>query len=144
MQSRASASSTPGRFALPRHFWWGLGILLLVMAGSVLPLCGGMFRCGCTLLHGDKYCNIHEPHVPHCPWCAAHWSVMAGVFAAVLVAGAAGVYGGLRIARGDGWQRLLTGVGLGVAGYLATASLAGLIMAVVMRYPMWWGIRVYG
>jgi hypothetical protein len=69
---------------------------------------------------------------------------MAGVFAAVLVAGGAGVYGGLRISKGDDWRRLFVGVGLGVAGYLAAASLAGLIMAVAMRYPVWWGIRVYG
>ena len=70
---------------------------------------------------------------------------MAGVFAAVLVAGGAGVYGGLLISRADGgWRRFLAGVGLGVAGYLAAASLAGLLMAIAMRYPVWWGIRVYG
>lgn len=39
----------------------------------MLPLCGWMFRCGCTFLWTEGYgyaqCNIHQAGSPHCPWC---------------------------------------------------------------------------
>ena len=32
--------------------------------------CNLIFQCGCTWpwAGGSKYCNIHNPNGPHCPW----------------------------------------------------------------------------
>jgi hypothetical protein len=114
----------------------------IAVAGSAMPLCGEMFGCGCSVL-GTGRCNIHTPGVPHCPWCAVHRGVGASVFLGMLLAGTAGAYGGVAIARKPGWRRTIGGVGLGLIAYVLVASLLGLILAVTMKYPTWWGFRVF-
>jgi len=43
----------------------------------ILPLCGWMFQCGCGFLWSSyEKCNIHQPGVPHCPWCVERNSVL--------------------------------------------------------------------
>lgn len=46
----------------------------------ILPLCGWMFQCGCSFLwlegYGYAQCNIHQPGVPHCPWCVERNSLL--------------------------------------------------------------------
>ena len=39
------------------------------------PYCGWLFNCGCTFnwAGGWSRCNVHNPHGPQCPWCAAPW-----------------------------------------------------------------------
>src|SRR5262249_22236657 len=38
----------------------------------IAPRCGFLFKCGggWDLGGADKYCNVHHPLPPHCPWCA--------------------------------------------------------------------------
>jgi hypothetical protein len=127
---------------LPRHFWAVAAIVWVATAVIMLPMCGAMFSCGCTLLTAAKYCNIHNPVGPHCPWCQSHaWAAV--VFVAMLAAGGLGVWGGLARWRLQGWRRLLAGIGLGVGTAFVLGSLCGLIMAVALDYPTWWGIRVF-
>jgi hypothetical protein len=126
----------------PHLVWPATAIVWVITSALTLPMCGAMFSCGCSLLMAAKYCNIHQPRVPHCPWCVSHaWAAVS--FIAMLIAGGLGVLGGLGRWRKEGWLRSLAGIGIGLAAALVVGSLAGLIMAVALHYPTWWGIRVY-
>jgi hypothetical protein len=52
--------------------WWRAGLALAATAVLYLPLCGLVFRCGCTfpLLGGAAHCDVHQPGPPDCPLCA--------------------------------------------------------------------------
>jgi hypothetical protein len=47
-------------------------VSFLVTSAFFINLCAAIFRCGCRALWAgaDTACNIHAPHVHHCPWCA--------------------------------------------------------------------------
>jgi hypothetical protein len=132
-------SEAPSTSRFPAGFAAAAMVVALAIAGSAMPLCGAMFGCGCSAL-GTGHCNIHTPGVPHCPWCAVHKGIGAGVFMGMLLAGIAGAYGGVGLVRRG---RVFAGVGLGLFAYLVLASLTGLILAITMKYPLWWGIRVF-
>jgi hypothetical protein len=132
----------PAHIRPPHRFWPAAAIVWVITSAATLPMCGAMFSCGCSLLTAAKYCNIHQPGVPHCPWCVSHvWAVVS--FAAMLIAGGLGVLGGLTRSGVEGWQRMLTGISLALAAALILGSLAGLILAVSFGYPTWWGLRVF-
>jgi hypothetical protein len=117
----------------------GLGVLLVVSFATVLPLCGVMFRCGCSIRHGERECNVHVSGVPHCPWCeGGAKAFLPGYALAMAAAGAtlAAVMGRRR--KASGW----VGVAAAVGVYLLVVSLAALVTAKVMHYPYWFGIRV--
>ena len=108
----------------------------------MLPLCGAMFSCGCSLLTAAKYCNIHNPAGPHCPWCQSH--AWAGVsFVAMLAAGGMGAWGGLARGQLQVWRRTLAAIALGLISAGVVGSLFGLIIAIAYRYPTWWGMRIF-
>jgi hypothetical protein len=46
-----------------------------------LPICGLLFRCGCTFSWrgGVSNCNINNPSGPKCPWCNAANTALASV-----------------------------------------------------------------
>ncbi|KAL6044636.1 Transmembrane protein [Balamuthia mandrillaris] len=70
-----------GLFARPLQHWLFLALEFGLVVGFsfltcylfILPYCGALFRCGCSWVWsgGLERCNIHSPHGPHCPWCAA-------------------------------------------------------------------------
>jgi hypothetical protein len=121
-----------------RSFWIALGVMLAVMAVTLLPLCGSLFGCGCTMMHGAAHCNIHHAAGPHCPWCAGAGPVVLLNFI-VIAAGTAASIWIVQRWRGPG---IMVGLVGGVIGYLASASLAGLATALAMGYPIWWGLRI--
>ena len=126
----------------PHRFWPTAAIVWVATSALTLPMCGAMFSCGCSLMTAAKYCNIHQPAVPHCPWCVSHtWGAVS--FVAMLIAGSLGVLGGLARWRLHGWRRMLSGIALGLTAALIVGSLAGLTLAVSFGYPTWWGIRVF-
>ena len=114
--------------------------MLVLVAGSVLPLCGGSLR-----VFAGARIGIATYTFPVCRIapCSALVGDGGGVRGGAGRRRGGGVWG-LRVSRARGWRRVLAGVGLGVAGYLATASLAGLIMAVAMRYPVSGGFACTG
>ena len=48
-----------------------------------INFCAMVFQCGCRSLWAgaDAMCNIHQPGMRHCPWCAQNpaWAYLAMV-----------------------------------------------------------------
>ena len=67
--------------SIPASFWVATAVEAIVTLSLCWlfqyafhnPMCGFVFRCGCTFpwLGGWKNCNVHNPNSPHCPWCIA-------------------------------------------------------------------------
>ena len=108
-----------------------------VTGATVLPLCGLMFRCGCTLRSGEKYCNVHERFTPHCPWCEGGAKAFLPGYA-LATASAGAVAAAILRRRGSPWRALL----ISLLVYFPLMALGGLIAAKAMHYPMWFGMRV--
>jgi hypothetical protein len=117
-------------------FWLSLALTLLIITVTVLPLCGQMFRCGCTFA-GAAHCNIHHATPPHCPWCAHDSRAFYLSFLAILPGTTAAVYTATRRRKS-----LLIGTLTGAAAYLLIALLAGFITAKTMGYTNWFGLSV--
>jgi len=104
------------------------------MAITALPLCGLMFRCGCSLAHGAHLCSIHHAMGPQCPWCVERGKAFGFSFLAVVTVVAASLF---VLAR---WRKpIWVGSIVGVAVYLIVAIAAGWMTAKVMDYPTWFG-----
>jgi hypothetical protein len=75
-------------------------IALALTAATYLPVCGLVYRCGCTWFFagGSAKCNIHNPAPPHCPACTSH---LAGLRLGVALAAPAFV-GSLLLLRRRG------------------------------------------
>jgi hypothetical protein len=116
-------------------FWISMGVTAVVAGVTLLPLCGAMFRCGCSLGHGAGQCNMHDAGGPHCPWCAGGWGVIAGNFGPMLVGVVAGVHAGIRWVRATVWA----GVAGGGIGYALAGLVAGWVTTRVVGYPFWFG-----
>ncbi|MBI4484198.1 MAG: hypothetical protein HY652_15085 [Acidobacteria bacterium] len=103
---------------------WILAALLVV------PYCGWLFGCGCTWIWAGAVdrCNIHQPTVPHCPWCAhgkpgfSLAAVLIGVGQAVVIA---------LMGRTSFWMR----IGAGLATFLAVGMAAAYGFALYDHYP---------
>ena len=120
-----------------KSFLLAWGLLAPVAAISATPLCGLIFRCGCTLTTGSRYCNIRNPAGPYCPWCRDPRK--SALSFAASVAGASAL---MRLAlklRGPG---VMLPAAAGAFGFWLTLSAAGLITAKVSSYPVWYGIRL--
>src|SRR5437588_6713329 len=90
-------------------------ILIVLSMVTVLPICGLMFRCGCTMISGEKYCNIHQPRVPHCPWCEGGAKAFVPGYVVAMLTATGAVSLALRDPRRSIWIALLAGA----AAYLA-------------------------
>jgi len=121
------------RAALKR-FWVAYAVVFVLLAASVLPLCGLMFSCGCTILTGDRDCNMHHASGPHCPWCTGGLLVQIGHFGAILWASVLGTVMG---ARGG---RVWKGIAGGCAGFLVVTLVGGLGVCWITGYPRWMGL----
>jgi hypothetical protein len=117
-------------------FWISQALMLGVIAATALPLCGQMFRCGCTFA-GAAHCNIHHALPPHCPWCVQSHKAFLLSFLAILPATTGVLYAAA-------WSRksVVIAMLLGAATYLATAGAAGWITAKALGYPTWFGLSV--
>ena len=120
----------------------GIATLFITLV-LLTPLCGFLFRCGCTWPWAgfDSACNIREPSAPyHCPWCAsmlAGWlsaivSILAGVTAAIIPWPAE-----CKNKTTESLLRLLAGIVL----FGLTAVAAAAISASSQNYPL--GILSY-
>ena len=116
----------------------GFAVLLVFSFATVLPLCGAMFRCGCSIRRGESQCNVHTSGVPHCPWCeGGAKAFLPGYGIAMLAAGA--TLAGVMSRRGTpAW----VGIASAIVAYLLLVSVAALVTAKAMHYPYWFGLRL--
>lgn len=114
-------------------FWLSLVATLVVIGVTVLPLCGQMFRCGCTFA-GAAHCNIHHATPPHCPWCQHDSRAFYLSFAAILPLTTGSIYVATRRRKS-----LLIGSLAGVAAYVVIALATGFVTAKTMGYTTWFG-----
>jgi hypothetical protein len=121
-----------------RRFLIGLTALLLGSFATILPLCHALFRCGCSMLHGERACNIHDRFAPHCPWCEGRAAAFLPGYAAAM--GVALAVFAIGLKRAD--RRLWLPLAFGAAIYLVVMALAALVTAKVMHYPYWLGWRI--
>jgi hypothetical protein len=118
-----------------RHFAFPLGVMIALMAATLLPLCGAIFGCGCDMVHGAGRCNIHNASGPHCPWCSGG-GVIFGIDFVIILGAVTGSMALVRRRWGRGIGLALT---MGCFTYLATAGVVGWATARVVGYPLRWG-----
>jgi hypothetical protein len=114
-----------------------LAVTIAVISATALPLCGAMFRCGCSLAHASSACNIHHAMGPHCPWCVKRGKAFACSFAFVLPASIVSLCAVVRRRRS-----IWAASSVGIISYLLLGALCGLVTAKVMHYPTWFGWRL--
>jgi hypothetical protein len=124
-------------FFMTRRSWLAFAGLFTFSVLTVLPMCGAMFQCGCTLWSIDRYCNIHHAGGPHCPWCVGGAKVMLPGYLVAMGMGLAIEQLSLKSARSV-WVSLM----FGAMGYVALLAASGWIVAKVMHYPMWFGLKI--
>jgi hypothetical protein len=112
-------------------------LLLALAAASLHGVCDWMYRCGCRPVWagGTQSCNIHQPEVPHCPWCTGGTQRLLWVGALLL--GTPLLLE--RLASRRGWRgggRLLAAL----LGYALGVLCAGLLAALASGYPRWLGL----
>jgi hypothetical protein len=118
-------------------FWIGFAVVFVVMSATALPLCGQMFRCGCSMAGAASHCNIHHAGGPHCPWCAGGGKAFGWSFLAVLPGVAGCVYAAAR------WRRsVVVAAVAGTVAYALIGVAAGWVTARAMAYPTWFGLPV--
>ncbi|HEY3131685.1 MAG TPA: hypothetical protein VGL91_19680 [Acidobacteriota bacterium] len=114
------------------------GIIAAVAIATVTWLCGQMFHCGCAFTEGMRYCNVHRPMGPRCPWCSSSFWVFNLAFGAVLAATAATIFAALKSMRPSLW----VGLPVGLASYILWVNLMGLFFALLFQYPIFYGARI--
>jgi hypothetical protein len=115
-----------------------LAIAFCVSMVTVLPLCSALFRCGCTMLHGDRACNVHERFGPHCPWCEGGAKAFLPGYLVAMLVGGGGAWLSLRWRPAGFWRAMVSGV----VAYHLTMVLAAWVTAKLMHYPFWLAWRV--
>ncbi len=111
-------------------------VTLVVALIVITPLCGLIFRCGCTWpgLGLDSGCNFYNSKILHkCPWCA---SLNSGVFSVSL-----SVFAGLTAAFKWGYGQtgargICKRIVIGLTVFFCMAVLAGWIAALLQGYPL--------
>ncbi|MEE8350282.1 MAG: hypothetical protein V3R94_11965 [Acidobacteriota bacterium] len=122
---------------MKNHLSLAVSILMVAVVAyvTILPFCGLIFSCGCSLQSGILHCNIFEAGQPDCPWC----SQSRGAFWTLFFAINAAFSGTIWLA----FRRISPGIGVGLAagivGYIVWGSLAGLAYALVRDYPTFYG-----
>jgi hypothetical protein len=119
------------------NFWVSLAITLVVLSATAFPLCGLMFRCGCTFSRGAQLCSIHHADMPHCPWCVKNGKAFGISFLVVLSLVTASLFAVARRQRS-----IWIGSIFGVVVYLLAAVAAGWATAKMMDYPTWFGLAI--
>src|SRR5947209_7550380 len=133
-----------------RTFLIAFTLLAVASIAAALPMCGLMFRCGCTVTAGERHCNIHNAAGPHCPWCEGRAAAFLPGYGFGMSAAGTAMFGLLRHRHrrhsggggGGGVRSLGIALLLGASVYFAGASLAALLTARVMHYPYWFGWRI--
>jgi hypothetical protein len=121
-----------------RRWLVSLGLLVAISFATVLPLCALSFRCGCTMTHGERDCNVHDRFGPNCPWCEGGARAFLPGYAAAMVGAVLVTSVGLRRREGSMWTAVLCGV----MAYLVLMLLGTFVTAKVMHYPVWMGWRI--
>ena len=116
-----------------KSFLLAWALLAPAAAVSVLPLCGTIFRCGCTMT--SRYCNTHNLAGSNCSWCDNLSS-----FVLVLAASVAGASATMGLALKLRRPSVPVAAGFGVLGFWLTLSVAALVTAKLSGYPTWYGI----
>lgn len=114
------------------------GATLVIALTVVTPLCGYLFRCGCTWPWAglDAACNIHDPSAPHqCPWCASLLAGWLSVATAVAAGLAAATVFRTKLNSGNLFETIVR-ILLGIAVFGAVAFLAGGLSAKLQHYTL--------
>ncbi|MBI4465458.1 MAG: hypothetical protein HY647_12195 [Acidobacteria bacterium] len=125
----------------------GVGVLrktlpcLLVIAFSLvflLNLCDLLFRCGCLSWWqgADRYCNIHQAGVSHCPWCSYGWWGFIVPFGLIAMAQAGVLYAIPRLS----WRARLV---LSLLCFPVVGAFVGLVFALIADYPSFLFLRLF-
>lgn len=115
------------------------GAVLVVFMIAITPLCGFIFRCGCTWpwLGLDTGCNIYaSAALQRCPWCA---SLTAGALSLGLsaIAGLAAALSPLPFVRSATIiMELPLRIALGIAVFITVALMAGFFSALAQGYAL--------
>ena len=111
------------------------GWILLLAAGVsllfIVNLCDALFQCGCRSWWngGARYCNIHQPDTPYCPWCSFGWWGFVVPIGTIFLAQT-----GIAFAPGKlSWRNRLL---LSLLSFPVVGALVGLVFAWVTRYPV--------
>jgi hypothetical protein len=94
-----------------------------------------MYRCGCTFLWAGsaRYCNIHQPDAPHCPWCVAGAEpLLAGVLGLAMFGGPAASMYWFNKRQNASTLKL---VATGLLAFVIIAIISGYIFKLVYDYP---------
>lgn len=108
---------------------------IFVLAAAVTSLfyinfCATLYQCGCQSLWevADRYCNIHNAHGKHCPWCSFGKTGYAATYGSILLA----QLGAAISTRKLGW---LVSLGTSVLAF----PLAGLVLVLAFGwYTGYW------
>ena len=114
---------------------------LLVVAFSfvfLLHLCNLLFQCGCRSwwLGAERYCNIHQAGIPHCPWCSYGWWGFIVPFTTIVLAQAGVFYLLPRLS----WRTRLI---LSLLCLPVVGGLVGLVFAMISDYPVFLYWRLF-
>ena len=112
-----------------------LGIFILsatLTSVFFIQFCATIFQCGCQSLFGDadRYCNIHNAHGKHCPWCSFGYTGYAFVYGGMIASQALSAF--VPVRWGWSWfPRLVTS--------LAAFPVVGTVLALTLGwYTGYW------
>lgn len=111
----------------------GVALLIaffLTVAVTITPVCGALFRCGCTFAEGLAHCNVWERSTPSCPWCSGGPARFYVPFSLILLTVGAGIVWTAVKRKG-----LAAGFLVALALYPIAATLIGLCSALYAGYP---------
>ncbi len=118
---------------IEKLFW---GVFTFVF---ITPLCGFIFRCGCTWLWSGAVscCNINHPQTPNCPWCTASERVFLFLPGVIVFLGQIKIVSKVTNRFGKP-----TGFISGLAAFVILGILVGFIYNLNVDYPyfLWWSI----
>lgn len=101
-----------------------------IVAVTITPVCGALFRCGCTFAQGLAHCNVWDASTPNCPWCSGGPARFYVPFSLILVTVSGGIVWTTVKKRG-----LAAGFLTALALYPVAATLIGLGSALYAGYP---------
>ena len=106
---------------------------------TLIPLCGYIFKCGCSWSDGLQNCNVHNAEGPHCPWCTETPVPFWGLVTLILMGTGVVVFASFKLFKLEIW----VGVVISTVVYFLVASLIGLVSVIFTKYPIFYGFVLH-